>query len=98
MKPTPNLRPRVVVSKCLQFAACRYNGQMLNDPVVALLKEHVEFLPVCAECEIGLGVPREPIRIVQQGNELRLLQPATGHDATAAMLALQDTPGSLVLE
>jgi len=76
-----------VVSKCLQFAACRYNGQMLNDPVVALLKEHVEFLPVCAECEIGLGVPREPIRIVQQGNELRLLQPATGHDATAAMLA-----------
>jgi len=81
------VRPRVVVSKCLEFAACRYDGQMINDPVVALLKEQVEFLPVCAECEIGLGVPREPIRLVQQGNMLQVLQPATGRDATAAMLA-----------
>jgi len=60
-------RPRVVVSKCLEFAACRYNGAMISDPFVRQLKAHVDFQPVCPECEIGLGVPRDPIRIVEAG-------------------------------
>jgi uncharacterized protein YbbK (DUF523 family) len=28
------VRPQVVVSKCLGFAACRYNGQVIPDPFV----------------------------------------------------------------
>ena len=49
------------------------------------LKGHVEFLPVCPEVEIGLGVPRDPIRVILRGNELRLVQPATGADVTGKM-------------
>jgi len=78
-------RPCVVVSKCLEFEACRYNGQVIQDPFVRKLRDHVDFLPVCPEVGIGLGVPRFPIRIVTQGARLRLLQPATGRDVTDDM-------------
>ena len=79
-------RPRLVVSKCLGFAPCRYDGSVIPDPVVEALKPHVEFLPVCPEVEIGLGVPRPPIRLVQ-GAPVRLIQPETGRDLTAQMEA-----------
>jgi uncharacterized protein YbgA (DUF1722 family)/uncharacterized protein YbbK (DUF523 family) len=38
---------------------------------------HVDFVPVCAEVEIGLGTPREPIRIVQGEQGPLLYQPAS---------------------
>lgn len=81
------MRPIVVVSKCLEFDHCRYNGDMIKSLIVAKLKEYVDFLPVCGEVEIGLGVPRKPIRIVFGSGEYRLMQPATGRDATEDMRA-----------
>jgi len=60
-------KPRVVVSKCLGFAPCRYNGEIVSDDSVSRLAEDVSFLPVCPEMEIGLGCPRDPIRIVVSG-------------------------------
>ena len=58
------VRPKVVVSRCLGFDHCRYNGDMISSPIVANLREYVDFLPVCPEVEIGLGIPRYPIRII----------------------------------
>lgn len=84
MKTYP--RPRVVVSKCLEFEACRYNGQVIRDAFVKGLERHVDYLPVCPEVEIGLGVPRFPVRIVSQDNKSRLVQPATGKDLTEEMV------------
>jgi len=78
-------RPNVVVSKCLGFAACRYNGVTIPDAFVQQLEPFVTYLPVCAEVEIGLGVPRDPVRIVLVNDEPRLLQPATGADVTEKM-------------
>jgi uncharacterized protein YbgA (DUF1722 family)/uncharacterized protein YbbK (DUF523 family) len=57
-------KPRVVVSRCLEFAPCRYNGVMISDDLVRRMKPLVDFLPVCPEMEIGLGCPRDPIRVV----------------------------------
>ena len=62
---------------------------MIPDAVVEALKPHVEFLPVCPEVEIGLGVPRPPIRLVQ-GTPVRLVQPDTGRDLTAEMQAFPE--------
>ena len=73
-------KPNVVVSRCLGFDACRYNGQIIPDKFVDKLREYVNFTHVCPEVAIGLGVPREPIRIVQKDGKRRLLQPATGRD------------------
>ena len=84
-------RPVVVVSKCLGFAACRYNGECLPDVFVERMKPYVEFRPVCPEMEIGLGVPRDPIRVVLLNNELRLIQPSTGKDVTDKMRQFADS-------
>ncbi|MFZ2497348.1 MAG: YbgA family protein [Methanosarcina sp.] len=81
------VRPRVVVSKCLEFDHCRYNGDMISSPIVAKLKEYVDFLPVCAEVEIGLGIPRSPVRIIIEDGEHRLVQPTSGKDVTEDMKA-----------
>jgi uncharacterized protein YbgA (DUF1722 family)/uncharacterized protein YbbK (DUF523 family) len=78
-------KPRVVVSKCLEFAPCRYNGAMISDELVRRLKNHVDFIPVCPEMEIGLGCPREVIRVVLVEKQPHLIQPATGRDVTQAM-------------
>jgi uncharacterized protein YbgA (DUF1722 family)/uncharacterized protein YbbK (DUF523 family) len=83
-------RPRIISSKCIEFAACRYNGAMIPSPVVNLLMPRVEFLPVCPEVEIGLGIPRHPIRIIKSGTGLRLLQPETGKDVTDDMTDFVD--------
>ncbi len=78
-------KPRVVVSRCLGFEACRYDGSVLRDRLVELLESHVEFVDLCPEAEIGLGTPRLPVRLVQAGKERKLLQPGTEVDATSAM-------------
>lgn len=83
LKPFP--KPRVVVSRCLGFEACRYDGSVLRERLVELLEPHVQFVDLCPEAQIGLGTPRLPVRLVQSGKELKLLQPGTEKDATAAM-------------
>ena len=77
--------PRVVVSQCLAQAPCRFNGEVILDEAVGRLTQDVSFLPVCPEMEIGLGCPRDPIRIVVSGGERRLVQPATGRDLSGPM-------------
>jgi uncharacterized protein YbgA (DUF1722 family)/uncharacterized protein YbbK (DUF523 family) len=42
-------------------------------------------MPICPEMEIGLAVPRDPIRVILKHNKLRLVQPATESDVTDKM-------------
>lgn len=88
MKKFP--RPRIVASRCFEFDSCRYNGQTIPNNFVQALAPYVEFVPVCPELEIGLGVPRDPIRILSKNGERRLVQPSTGKDLTAAMNGFAD--------
>lgn len=80
-------QPKVVVSACLGFAAVRYSGELIPDRIVASLREHVDFVPVCPEVEIGLGVPRPTVRLVRGGVGVRMIQPLTGEDLTERMAA-----------
>jgi uncharacterized protein YbgA (DUF1722 family)/uncharacterized protein YbbK (DUF523 family) len=82
MKARQYSRPRIVISKCIEFDRCRYNGEMIPSEFVKRLMGHVDFIPVCMEAEMGLGVPRDPVRVVQIEKELRLFQPGTGKDVT----------------
>jgi uncharacterized protein YbgA (DUF1722 family)/uncharacterized protein YbbK (DUF523 family) len=88
--PTDFEVPRVVISKCLEFEACRYNGQVIPYDLVTELDPFVEWIPVCPEVEIGLGVPRDPIRLVAIDGEARLIQPSTERDLTDAMRGFSD--------
>jgi uncharacterized protein YbbK (DUF523 family)/uncharacterized protein YbgA (DUF1722 family) len=78
-------KPVVFVSRCLGFAACRYDGVAIGNDLVEAMRPFVEFRAVCPEMAVGLGVPRERIRIVRAGHALRLVQPATGRDLTDPM-------------
>jgi uncharacterized protein YbgA (DUF1722 family)/uncharacterized protein YbbK (DUF523 family) len=85
------LKPVVVVSKCITFEPVRWNGQIIASEFVDKLKPYVKFVPVCPEVEIGLGVPRDPIRIVLVNGEKKLLQPATGLDFTEKMESFSES-------
>jgi len=78
-------KPRIVISKCIGFDPCRYNGEIVQDKFVARLESHVEFVCVCPEVEIGLGTPRAPVRIVSSGDSFKLLQPSSGLDVSEKM-------------
>lgn len=78
-------KPKIVVSRCLGFAKCRYNGQTIPDNFVESLKDYVEYTTVCPEVEIGLGIPREPIRLIIEDGKIELYQPATDNLYTDEM-------------
>jgi uncharacterized protein YbbK (DUF523 family) len=62
------MRPRVGVSACLLGQAVRHDGGHKRSAfVVEDLAAQVELVAVCPEVEIGLGVPREPIRLEAAG-------------------------------
>lgn len=78
-------KPTVVVSKCLGFCSCRYNGDVLSSAFVESLKPHVNYITTCPEVEIGLGVPRNPVRLVNRGGAIALYQPVEGKTYTDQM-------------
>ncbi len=78
-------RPNIVLSRCLELDACRYNGQMIPDRVVRALLPYVNVVPVCPEEEIGLGTPRPPVNIVRMRGVDHMIQPSTGRDVTDEM-------------
>jgi uncharacterized protein YbgA (DUF1722 family)/uncharacterized protein YbbK (DUF523 family) len=80
-------KPQVVVSRCLGFEACRWNGVTIPSEIVKRLEPHVTFSTFCPEVEIGLGVPRDPIRLIRSEGILRLVQPSTGLDVSERMRA-----------
>jgi uncharacterized protein YbbK (DUF523 family)/uncharacterized protein YbgA (DUF1722 family) len=83
-------RPRVVVSRCLGFDTVRYDGERLESAVVQDLVPHVDFITVCPEVDIGMPVPRDPIRVVETSTGRALIQPSTGRDLTEQMSRYAD--------
>src|SRR3984885_7476970 len=80
------VRPRVGVSSCLLGEPVRFNGghsrsRFLTDE----LGPHVDWVPYCPEMEIGLGTPRETLRLTVDGH---LVSRSGSADHTAAMAAL----------
>ena len=79
------LRPKIIISKCLEFDACRYDGQIINNRYIKKLKEFIDFNPVCPEVEIGMGTPRKPIRIIHDNDNVLLYQTETNIDFSSRM-------------
>jgi len=78
-------KPVVVISKCITFSPVRWDGSIIASAFVEKLKPYVQFIPVCPEVEIGLGVPRSPIRLVLRNGNVRLMQPSSGLDLSEKM-------------
>lgn len=58
-------RIRLGISSCLLGQRVRYDGKHKRDAyITGMLGRYFEFVPVCPEIAIGLGVPRAPIALV----------------------------------
>ncbi|MBI4601024.1 MAG: DUF523 domain-containing protein [Planctomycetes bacterium] len=79
---------RIGVSSCLLGAEVRYDGGHRRDRfLVRELGPYVEWVPVCPELEVGMGVPREPVRLVRlvrAGRRVRMVGVESGRDWTEA--------------
>lgn len=77
---------RVGVSSCLLGRNVRFDGGHKLDTLIAeALGRFFEWVPVCPEMEIGLGAPRESLRLVGAGDAVRLIATKSGTDHTASM-------------
>jgi uncharacterized protein YbgA (DUF1722 family)/uncharacterized protein YbbK (DUF523 family) len=66
----------------------RWDGGHKRDAFLTdALAPFVEWVPVCPEVEIGMGVPRETLRLERAANGVRLVAPRSGADWTARMHA-----------
>lgn len=77
---------RLGVSACLLGDEVRYDGGHKRDAFLTdTLGPFVEWVRVCPEVEVGLGVPRPPVRLVGDADTPRLVVERTGEDLTARM-------------
>ncbi len=75
-------KPAILISECLGFSNCRFDGTMFNEDFIKKLANFVEFIPVCPEVKIGLGVPRDVIKLYRSEGGLRVYQQETDKDLT----------------
>lgn len=91
MPPLPRRSPdparlKVGISACLLGQKVRYDGgHKLDDFIAGPLARFVTYVPVCPEVELGLGTPRESIRLVRRTDGIHLVGIRSGTDHTEAM-------------
>ncbi len=79
------MRPKILLSRCYS-EPIRYNGGIVNDDFINKLKQYIDFINVCPEVEIGLGVPRKRLIVVKTENSKRFFQLETGKDFTERII------------
>ncbi len=65
MSSTTSIKPKIGISACLLGENVRFNGGHKQSQLCSeVLAEYFDFVPLCPEVAIGLGIPRETIRLV----------------------------------
>jgi uncharacterized protein YbgA (DUF1722 family)/uncharacterized protein YbbK (DUF523 family) len=83
---SPRKSIRVGISSCLLGAEVRHDGGHKRDRLITdVLGAYFEYVPVCPELEAGMGVPREPVRLVGDVDRPRMLGVRSGEDHTRRM-------------
>ena len=77
---------KIGISSCLLGNDVRWNGGHKRDRYLTdTLGKFVEWVPVCPEVEIGLGIPRETLRLVGDPEDPQLVTTKTKIDHTDSM-------------
>jgi uncharacterized protein YbgA (DUF1722 family)/uncharacterized protein YbbK (DUF523 family) len=81
-----NSEIRIGISACLLGKKVRFDAGHKHDRFVAdRLGQFVKFVSVCPEVEVGMGVPREAVRLVGDPEAPRMVGNKTGEDWTDRM-------------
>jgi uncharacterized protein YbgA (DUF1722 family)/uncharacterized protein YbbK (DUF523 family) len=79
---------RIGISSCLLGEEVRWDGGHKRDRFLTdVLAGYVEWAPVCPEIELGMGTPREPVRLVRRGGGIFMIGTKSERDWTAPMRA-----------
>lgn len=75
------------ISACLIGQKVRYNGDGLRPALINdQFARYFHYVPFCPEVGIGMGVPRETIRLEKKDGHIRLRASKSGNDYTEQML------------
>ena len=95
---TPAEPIRIGISTCLLGQNVRYDGGHKRDAfLVETFGRFVEWVPVCPEVEVGLGTPRESMRLVKDDGDVRLRHHqdrGRSHDDDAPLRQRVESPRS----
>ncbi len=79
---------RIGISSCLLGEEVRWNGGHTRDNYLTdTLGRYFDWVPVCPEEEVGMGVPRERVRLVGDPDHPRMVGIRSGKDWTEQMNA-----------
>jgi len=79
-------KPRLGISACLLGQKVRYDGAHQQDHFLTdTFGRFIEWIAVCPEVEVGMGVPRETVRLMGSVDEPRLVAEKSAQDWTEAM-------------
>ncbi len=83
----------VGISSCLLGEEVRFDGGHKNSPYInQTLGLYFRFKPFCPEVDIGLGIPREPIRLVVAEDQTRCVGTKSSElDVTDKLIASADS-------
>jgi uncharacterized protein YbgA (DUF1722 family)/uncharacterized protein YbbK (DUF523 family) len=77
---------RIGVSSCLIGEKVRWNGDHKQDRYVReILSRYFEYIPVCPEVEVGMGVPRETVALYGDSEKPSMISKKTQTDWTKPM-------------
>ena len=63
---------------------------MIENNYIRLMKDHINFVTVCPEVEIGMGIPRDTIHLVDNKGQTMLIQSKTNKDYAPKMVEFSD--------
>lgn len=72
-------KPLILISRCLGFKACRYDGSIIEFNQINKLKDQFILKPICPEVAAGLGIPRPPIKLLCINNHKEIGYIFNGH-------------------
>ena len=77
---------KIGVSSCLVGEKVRWNGDHKQDRYVReILSRYFEYIPVCPEVEVGMGVPRETVALYGDPEKPSMISKKTQTDWTKPM-------------
>lgn len=75
------------ISSCLLGEKVRFDAGHKQDRYITdVLGPFVTFVPVCPEVEVGMGAPRESVKLIGKLNEPRMVGNTSGEDWTDRMV------------
>ena len=62
-------KPLILISRCLNFQNCRYDGSRISCAPAEILKKCLAYRTVCPESDIGLPSPRPPLHLIKTSRQ-----------------------------